>query len=287
MIDVFLDSLIDSLKVFGISFILYFIFSFVHEKVNKIFLKHKEISPLIGASCGLIPECGISVVGADMYQKRQISMGTILAIFFACSDEAIFVLCSDYKKIIYVIPLLLIKWILGMTLGYVVDLFIRKKEELKPNDLHVDCCEHHHHHHSEVKETFVFTHILHPLFHCFKIFLYVFVVNVFFGILVYLIGEDRIISFLGTNEFLGPIFASIIGLIPNCAASVLMTELFLMNGLSFGALVTGLSVNAGVGLFYLMKFKETRKNSLIMLLILFLYSLTIGYIVFGLMKVIL
>lgn len=286
MFDVFIDSLIDSLKVFGVSFVLYFIFSFIHEKVNNTFKKHKEISPLIGASCGLIPECGISVVGADMYQKKQISMGTILAIFFACSDEAIFILCSDYKKIIYVIPLILIKWIFGMTLGYLIDFFIRKKEQLNPDDLHVDCCEHHHHHHNEVKESFLFMHILHPLLHCIKIFLYVFIVNMFFGILVYLIGEDRIISFLSTNELLGPVFASIIGLIPNCASSVLMTELFLMNGLSFGALVTGLSVNAGVGLLYLMKFKETRKNSLLMLLILFIYSLTIGYIIFGIMRVI-
>ncbi len=286
MIDVLLDSLIDSLKVFAISFILYFIFSFIHEKVTNTFKKHKEISPLIGASCGLIPECGISVVGADMYQKRQISMGTILAIFFACSDEAVFILCSDYKKIIYVIPLLLIKWIFGMGLGYVTDLLIRKKEDLNPNDLHVDCCEHHHHHHNEVKESFLFTHLLHPLLHCVKIFLYVFIVNIIFGILVYLVGEERIISFLGANEFLGPIFASIIGLIPNCASSVIMTELFLMNGLSFGALVTGLSVNAGVGLFYLLKFKEMRKNSLLMLLILFMYSLAIGYIIFGIMKVI-
>lgn len=285
MLDVFLDSLIDSLKVFGIAFILYFIFSFIHERVTKAFQKHKQISPLIGASCGLIPECGISVVGADMYQKRQISMGTILAIFFACSDEAIFILCSDYKKIVYVLPLLAIKWLFGMTLGYIVDLLIRKKEQLRADDLHVDCCEHHHHHHNEEKESFVFTHIIHPFLHCLKIFLYVFVVNMIFGILVYLIGEDRILSFLGTNEVLGPFIASIIGLIPNCAASVLMSELFLMNGLSFGALVAGLSVNAGVGIIYLLRFKETRKNSLLMMLILYLYSLAIGYMIFGVMQV--
>ncbi|MDE7264382.1 MAG: arsenic efflux protein [Anaeroplasmataceae bacterium] len=279
MLDIFLDALIDSLKVFGIAFVLYFLFSFVHERVTASFQKHKGVSPLLGASCGLIPECGISVVGADMYHKKQISMGTILAIFFACSDEALFILCSDYKKIAYMIPLLAIKWICGMGIGYLVDAIFKRRETIESALLKVDCCEHHHN-----QEGFLLKHLLHPFLHCLKIFMYVLIVNLFFGILVHWIGEEQIISFLSSNEALAPLFAGLIGLIPNCAASVLMSELFLLNGLSFGALVTGLSVNAGVGLIYLLKFKETRKNALWMLLILFLYSLCIGYILFAIMK---
>ena len=265
MLDLLLDSLLDSLKVFGVAFVLYFIFSFLHEKVTQLFQKHKGISPVVGATCGLIPECGISIVGADMYQKKQISRGTILAIFFACSDEALFILFSDYHKMIYILPLLGIKFIFACILGYVVDV---KASSLNTIDeVKLDCCEHEH-----------------PFSHCFTIFLYVFIINLFFGILVYTIGEEVILTFLKSNEWLSPLFAGFIGLIPNCASSVLMTELFLMNGLSFGALVTGLSINSGLGLMYLLRFKETRKDALWMTLIVFGYALLIGYSIMGLMR---
>lgn len=281
MLDVFLDALLDSLKVFGIAFVIYFIFSFIHESVTSSFHKHKKISPLIGASCGLIPECGISVVGADMYQKKQISMGTILAIFFACSDEALFILFSDYKKLIYVIPLLLIKFIFGFLLGLIIDKIFQPKEIEEEAELKLDCCEHHHD-----SENKIHTHLLHPLFHCLKIFAYVFIVNFFFGMLVYFVGEDKILAFLQSNKGVGPLFSCLIGLIPNCSASVLMSELFLIDGISFGALVTGLSVNAGMGLIYLLKFKDTRKKVGIMLGILIVYSLIIGYTILGIMELI-
>lgn len=279
MLDIFLDSVLDSLKVFGIAFIIYFILSFVHDKVTHIFQKHKKISPLIGAGCGLIPECGISVVGADLYQKKQLSTGTILAIFFACSDEALFLLFSEPKKMIYIVPLLLIKFVFACVLGYTVDGICKRKMPLEEgNDLKLDCCEHHH------EDTLLQKHFLHPVFHCLKIFGYVFVINFAFGLLVYFIGEENILSFLKSNQAFGPLVAGVVGLIPNCAASVLMSELFLMDGLSFGALITGLSVNAGVGLLYLLKFKETRKQVGWLVLILFIYALIIGYGVLGIME---
>ncbi|MDE6656128.1 MAG: arsenic efflux protein, partial [Anaeroplasmataceae bacterium] len=276
MLDICLDAFLDSLKVFGIAFVIYFIFSFIHDRITLLFHKHKRISPLIGASCGLIPECGISVVGADMYQKKQISMGTILAIFFACSDEALFILFSDYKKLIYILPLLLIKFIFAFLLGSIVDGIYRKKMILsEESDLKLDCCEHEH------EDTLFHKHFLHPFLHCLKIFAYVLIVNLIFGFIVYTIGAEAILSFLQSNKAFGPLAAGVIGLIPNCAASVLMSELFLMEGLSFGALVTGLSVNAGVGLIYLLKFKDLRKNVGIMALILFFYSLSIVYAILG------
>ncbi len=278
MLDVFFDAFLDSLKVFGIAFVLYFIFSFVHSKVTESIHKHKKLSPLLGSAFGLIPECGISIVGADMYHKKEISMGTILAIFFACSDEALFILLADYQKLIYVFPLLAIKFLFGFLLGTIVDRAYKKKETLvEEKNLKLDCCSHEHKEHSKIEE-----HFLHPLLHCLKIFIYVFIVNLIFGILVYYITEEAILSFLKSNSFFGPCLAGIIGLIPNCASSVLMSKLFLMDGLSFGALLTGLSINSGLGIVYLMRYKETRREALMMILILFAYALMLGYIVFGL-----
>ncbi|MDE5855596.1 MAG: arsenic efflux protein, partial [Anaeroplasmataceae bacterium] len=194
-------------------------------------------------------------------------------------DEALFILFSDYKKLIYVVPLLLIKFVFAFVLGTIVDGIYRKRVVLSEDgNLKLDCCEHEH------EDTLFHKHFLHPFLHCLKIFAYVFIINLIFGIIVYQIGEDAILSFLESNKAFGPLVAGVIGLIPNCAASVLMSELFLMEGLSFGALITGLSVNAGVGLVYLLKFKELRKNVGIMALILFFYSLIIGYTVLGIME---
>ena len=280
MLDVFLEALIDSLKVFGIAFIIYFVFSFLHEKMNMLFHKYKKISPLLGASCGLIPECGISVVASDLYQKRRISQGTIMAIFFACSDEALFLLLGDSKKIVYVIPLLCIKLIFGCLLGYMMD-WIHPTSNTEEADVEIHCCKEEHH-----EETKVDRHLIHPLLHCLKIWVYVFIINFIFGILFYYVEEEAIYSFFQAHKSLEPLLAGGIGLIPNCAASVMLSELFIRDALSFGALVTGLSVNAGLGLIYLLKFKEMRKKVAIMVGILLIYSLILGYSIYGIFEVI-
>ena len=108
---VLLHALIDSLKVLGIAFVFNIILSFFEGKISKLLSKNSKVSPIIGSAAGLIPQCGISVVAADMYIKEHITAGTLLAIFFACSDEALPLLFTDVNKMIYVLPLLLIKLI--------------------------------------------------------------------------------------------------------------------------------------------------------------------------------
>ncbi len=281
MLDIFLDALLDSLKVFGLAFIIYILLSFVEHKIAHLFEKHQKTTPLIGASCGLIPQCGISVVAADLYQKEHITIGTLMAIFFACSDEALPILMTS-EKIIYVIPLLLLKFVFGFILGYLVDLIVKKKalKEVE-QEVHIGCC---HYEIDSVEESPWHRHLIHPFLHSSKIFLYVFVINYLFGLLFYIIGEEQILDFLSSNIYLGPLFAGLVGLIPNCASSVLISELFMMGGLTFGALMTGLCVNAGLGFIYLLKFKDQRFKALKIMLVLFLYSLVIGYALLFLMQ---
>ena len=125
MLDIFLDSLLDSLKVFGIAFIINFILSFIEAKVSALFQRHKKISPLLGASAGLIPQCGISIVAADLYRKEHITIGTLVAVFFACSDEALPILFSDVEKLKFILPLIIIKFIFGFILGFLLDFCIK------------------------------------------------------------------------------------------------------------------------------------------------------------------
>lgn len=278
MLDLLIDALLDSLKVLGFSFIIYFILSFFEDKISHLLQHHKRVSPIIGAAAGLIPQCGISVVASDLYLKEHITIGTLFAVFFACSDEALPILISDINKAIYVIPLLLMKIIFGFGFGYLLDLIVKnKKEEIEidEEEIHIGCC----HHEIDHETSKLMTHLVHPLLHSLKIFIYVLIVNIIFSLIVYFIGENNIVSFLSTNPYLTPIFAAIIGIIPNCASSVLLCEVFISGGIPFGALFTGLCMNAGLGLVYLFKNKKSWKSILILEGYLLITSVVLGYII--------
>lgn len=278
MLDLLIDALLDSLKVLGFSFIIYFILSFFEDKISHLLQHHKRVSPIIGAAAGLIPQCGISVVASDLYLKERITIGTLFAVFFACSDEALPILISDINKAIYVIPLLLMKIIFGFGFGYLLDLIVKNKKEkieIDEEEIHIGCC----HHEIDHETSKLMTHLVHPLLHSLKIFIYVLIVNIIFSLIVYFIGENNIVSFLSTNLYLTPIFAAIIGIIPNCASSVLLCEVFISGGIPFGALFTGLCMNAGLGLVYLLKNKKSWKSILILEGYLLITSVVLGYII--------
>ena len=287
---VVIDSMIDSLKVLAVVFIVNILLSFFENKLSHVFSHHEKASPLIGASMGLIPQCGISVVSADLYIKNHISLGTIIAIFISCSDEALPILLSSSDKAIMVIPLILIKFVLGFTVGYIVDLIYRNNKKIVDDhmkdchheeEIHVGCCGHNI---DNMNEPMIKKHFIHPLIHSIKIFVYVFIINVIFGLIIYFVGIDTFKEFLLQNKYFTPLFATLIGLIPNCASSVLVTELYLIDGVSFATLVAGLITNAGLGIVILLKNKNMVKKTFIimgiMVLIALISSYTIG-LIFG------
>ena len=268
-------ALIDSLKVFILVFILYFALSFVENYISKKLSSNNKVSPFFGSLLGLIPQCGISVAASDLYIKRKITVGTLVAVFLACSDEAIFILLAS-EKFLTVFPLLFIKLVVGFISGMMIDSFILRKQKLKKDNEEVVSCAHHHenhHHDSKLKHNFK-----HTLLHSIEILIYVFIVNFIFGLLIELLGEAKLIIFLQNNKYLAPLFSSIIGVIPNCASSVVLSELYIINGLSFGALLSGLLMNAGLGLVYLFKKKENLKMNINIIIIMFIISLIIGYL---------
>lgn len=292
MVDVLLDSLIDSLKVLAIAFILYFIISFVEDKIGHLLGKKNRFSPLIGSSLGLIPQCGISVIGANLYLAHHISMGTLIALFISCSDEAlpILLISTNAGQLLSILLIIGIKFVLGFLVGFIVDFFMYHKKEEVENHLEHEECEHHfeniemegccHHHlggkNSDSKWQ---KHLIHPLIHSIKIFIYCFIINMIFGILVYFIGEENISDFLSHFRYFSPVVSSLIGMIPNCASSVLITETYLANGIGLGAAIAGLSINAGLGLIFLFKKKETLKETFTILGILLIVSISAGYII--------
>lgn len=275
MIHVLEDALLDSLKVFALVFILFFILGFIEKSINKKLNSNSKITPLFGAIFGLIPQCGISVAASDLYLKRRITLGTLMAVFIACSDEAIFILLST-NKIFSAFTLLFVKLMLGFILGILIDIFYSKKNKIIQEDTNIKCC-HHNHHHLKSKNKII-DNLLHNLFHSLEVFIYVFIVNVIFGTIIYFVGYNNLILFLEQNKYLSPLFSALIGAIPNCASSIILTELFVIDGISFGALLAGLTINAGLGIVYLFKKKDHIKEGLLILLILFIISLIVGYL---------
>lgn len=275
-LDIFLDALKDSALVLAFVFIFHILLSLFEDKLAKIMSKNKYNGPLIGSLFGIIPQCGTSVLAADLYIKKYITLGTIVAIFLSCSDEALILLLSHpSEKTIMVIPLILSKFMIGLVVGFMIDLIYKKQEVVEPvEELHDVTCEEHHH-----KDNRLHKHLLHPLFHALEIFAYVLVVNIILGVIVGSVGEEAFKGFITQNRYISPLFASIIGLIPNCASSVFLSELFIGNNLSFGALVAGLLVNSGLGIMMLLKHKGTIKKALIILGICFLVAVIFGYII--------
>ena len=284
MIDVILDSLKDSIKVFIFILLFYMFFSFIELAVVKKITKKNTTSLLYGSLAGLVPQCGVSVVASDLYLKRHISAGTLMAIFLTCSDEALpLLLSSGVSNIPWVILLVIIKFIIGFVSGFVIDLIIEKKEvqlhlkECHNEDIHIHqgCC----HHHIDGDEEDKFErHVWHPFLHSLKLSVYVLAINILLGLIIYFIGENNLENFLEFNKYLTPLFSIIIGLIPNCASSIILAQLYITNSISFGAILAGLLVNAGLGMVFLFKGKGELKHKLYILITLISISLLSGYV---------
>lgn len=273
--DVLLDALKDSALVLAFVFVFHLLLSFIEDKLSKFLTKNQKLSPLLGSLFGIIPQCGTSVLAGDLYIKRYITFGTLVAVFLSCSDEAILVLLTKpSEKTIWVLPLIASKFVIGFVIGYLIDLIYRKQEINKPEEELKDViCHEHHHEHTKIHK-----HLIHPLVHSLEIFAYVLVINIALGLIIASVGEDNFKNFLVSNRYLAPIYASLIGLIPNCASSVLLSKLYLSGGLSFGALLAGLLVNSGLGMMVLLKSKTTLKKAGLVVLICLVTAISFGYI---------
>lgn len=304
MWETLLDALIDTLKVLPLLFIVYMLLEFLEYRgVMKFehskFLKGKA-SPVFGSLFGCVPQCGFSVISTDLYSEKKISIGALIAVYVATSDEAIPIMIAEVDAIPQMLLLIAVKIVMGIVIGYLAMFLYGKifknnenavtvsaenlkssekvntenheQDELKTEEhKHIShgCCKH-----DLEQQRFDW---LHPILHCLKISAFILIVNIILGVAIYYITEERLIAFLEKSSAFQPLFAVIIGLIPNCVSSLVITELFLAGGLSFGSIVAGLSVNAGLGLVVLFKQNKNWKENLFIILMLIIPSLFIGY----------
>ena len=276
VMDILFDSLKDSALVFAFVLLIHILLSFFENSLANFLIKRKKAGVLFGSLFGIVPQCGTSVMGAELYTKRFISIGTLIAIFLSCSDEALVAIlaCGNLDKTLSVLPLIGLKIVIGTSVGLFADLLFRKQTVITDVEIMEEKeCHHHHTHNSELHR-----HLMHPLFHSLEIFAYVFITNLVLGLIIGFVGEEAFSSFLQSNRYLAPLFASIVGLIPNCASSLILAELYIGGNLSFGAILAGLLVNAGLGFMVLLKNRKSATRVPIILLICFLTAVATGYI---------
>lgn len=327
--DVLLDALRDTAWLFPFLLLLYILVELM-EHNTRVGKPSRALSgkwaPLLGTATGIVPMCGFSVMAAKLWKRRHITLGTLLAVFIATSDEAVIVLLLSSMpwadKAFTLLGLLGSKLVLGIAAGYVVDLLARRSsapaplppvassstEELLPKQEEEHCDHSHeaHEHHEEEhshsheededhehghcgcaelsvcehkKTSTLRLYLLSPLVHALEVAAFVLLVNLAFGFLFFALGEDKVIGAMqGTGKWLQPLVCPLIGLIPNCASSVALAEVYALGGIGFGGLLGGLVTNAGLGYLALFGKEKRVKAPLLIAVGMLLFGIAIGYV---------
>lgn len=270
MIEVLIDTLIDGIKLLPFLFIAYLIMEYIEHKTSnkakEIIKKSGKFGPALGGVLGIFPQCGFSAIASNLYAGRIITLGTLIAIFLSTSDEMLPILISEAVPVGVILKILGIKLVIGIIAGFVIDIVIRlttknKLEEEKIGEI----CEHEHCHCEEGSI------LKSSLKHSISIFIYIVIITFILNTVIYLVGEENLANLILNNWLLGPIIAGLIGLIPNCASSVILTQLYLENVITLATMLSGLLVGAGVGLLILFKVnKNIKENAKIVILLYFI-----------------
>ena len=281
--EIFLDSVIDCTKMLPFIFITYVLIEIVERKAafarRGKFLEGRS-AVLLGSLAGAFPQCGVSVMSAKLFEKGLIGVGTLLAVFISTSDEAFTILISSDKRLA-LLPLVILKIALGIAVGLILNAIVKRRSESVGEDDfdHEDVCAHCHDHvHAEGKHSWISKYVFVPLLHSAQTFLYLFAVIFAFGILF---GEEgffgeKLEDFLTATRYFAPFISALIGLIPNCASSAVITSAYVSGAISFGAMFTGLCANAGVGFAVLFRSAGKLKRNLLILVALYLIGALSG-----------
>jgi len=267
---------LETLKLLPFLFITYLAMEYIeHKTSNKVrdtIKKSGKFGPIIGGILGIFPQCGFSVSATNLYAARVITLGTLISVYLVTSDEMLPILLTEAVSIGTILTILVIKLIIGIVAGFIIDAVIRflkkeKQEEQKIEEL----CEHDHCH---CEEGLIVSAVKHTL----NIIIFIFIITFIINGIIEMIGEETIVNFITKNVLLGPVIAGVIGLIPNCASSVILTELFIKNVISMPMLISGVSVNAGVGLLVLFKTNKNMKENLNIVALLYAVGVLSGLV---------
>ena len=275
MLEILHHTIIDSIKLLPFLFVTYLIMEYIEHKTSKkakeTIKKSGKYGPLFGSILGIFPQCGFSVSATNLYSARVITLGTLISVYLVTSDEMIPIFISEAVPIDVMLKILGIKLIIGIIAGFAIDLVYRKYHKNQEEEKIVELCEKDHCH---CEEGIIKSSIKHSL----NIFIYILIITFIINLIVHFIGEYVIASFIYNKPIIGAILAGLIGLIPNCASSVVLTKMYLENVITVSTLISGLLVGAGLGLAVLFKTNKGVKENIKIVLLLYCIGVSSGII---------
>lgn len=276
MVDSLLDGLIDTLKLLPYLLITFIVLEFIEHKLSKknqnILSKNKKYGPLLGGLLGALPQCGFSAMAANLFSARVITIGTLIAVFLSTSDEMLPIMISEKVEFLLLLKILVFKIIVGIFIGFMVDILYHKKQDIKEENIGAIC---EHDHCSCKKEGIILSSIKHTL----KIGLFILIANILINIIIFKIGEENVSNLLLHGNILTYFISSLIGLIPNCAGSVIITELYLSNLITIGTMLSGLLTGSGIGLLLLFRTNKDLKENITILLTIYFVGVVFGILI--------
>ena len=255
----FIHTIEDNIKLLPFLFLTYLLMEALEHttggKVQSRIKNAGKVGPLWGGLLGILPQCGISAAASSLYAGRVITVGTLLAVFLSTSDEMLPIFISAAVPASTVIKILVTKAVIAILSGFIaefvyVNLFKKKEKDM---DIHVVCEEEH----CSCEDGVLKSAIRHTL----KIFFYILIITFILTLIIEVIGEDKLAVVFQNIPVAGEMIAALVGLIPNCASSVVITELYLSGVIGAGAMMSGLLVNAGVGLLVLYRLNRNWKQN--------------------------
>lgn len=273
-IHILIHTLEHGLHILPFLFIAFLIIEFIEHKLKsknlKAIKKAGKAGPLVGGLLGLLPQCGFGVVVTNLYVTRVVSLGTLISIYLSTSDEMLAILVSQSIPFNEIIKILGTKFIIGMISGFIIDLIFRKKID---NKIDSKICDEEHCH-CEKENLFVSS-----LIHTIKTLVFILLVTFILNIIIEYFGDEVVNKIFMNNNFFSPFVSSLVGLIPNCASSVVLTELYLQGVLSFGSLIAGVLTGSGVAILVLFKTNKNMKENIFILSLLYLIGVVSGIII--------
>ena len=275
MIDVILDTLLDVVKLLPFLFLTYLAMEYLEhktgDKAELLVKKAGRFGPVIGGVLGIVPQCGFSAAASNLYAGRVISLGTLMAIYLSTSDEMLPILISEQVSFWLIVKILLAKAVIGMVAGLIIDFLLWKKGLEQHEHIH-DICEHEHCH----CEKGIFRS---ALSHTAQITFFILIITFALNLILYFVGEDVLANLILSKPVVGPLLASLVGLIPNCAGSVVITQLYLEKVIGIGSAMAGLLTGSGVGLLVLFRVNHNRKENLRILGLLYGIGVLAGIVI--------
>lgn len=273
MKELFLDSFFDAARLLPFLFLIYLLVEYLEHKnnnfVHNLFTKSQKTGPFLGAVFGTVPQCGFSVIASELFSKKAITIGTLIAIFVATSDEAIPILIAHPDKFYSMLLLIGIKFLSAVVFGFLIDFAVKTDIEVSKKEE-----EHHFHGNCESCDDGI---LKSAVIHSVKIFVFIFLVNIILGFVTEFVSP--MMQFITGHTFLQIVFSCMFGIIPNCAASVVLTELYIAGKIGFASLAGGLCTGAGVGLLVLFRQNKNQKQNFLILLSVFVIGILTGLVV--------